>query len=265
MIEPEVCSPSKHQSFSCYTKKNIRTMKHAFNKTRSKINKIVVDKTSSIWKELNSKLTMCKKESCWAKELRLNYENRFAPKSPSSWQSNPNEWLSSDDITAVLEQYENVYDDFQYLGPSPSDYFFKENGKCVWPELCNFNVNTSLKNRIGIVFNLDVHDGPGTHWVSLFINIKKKKIYYFDSTGEKIDEQNDNIMHLVDQIKAQDNRFTLIQNHPIEHQFGNTECGMYTLFFIITMLKTNNYKYFKTAHVFPDKEMKRLRKKYFNT
>jgi hypothetical protein len=72
-------------------------------------------------------------------------------------------------------------------------------------------------------------------------------------------------MHFVEQIKTQDSRFKLIQNHPVEHQFGNTECGMYTLFFIITMLKTNNYGYFNTSHVFPDKEMKKLRKKYFNS
>jgi hypothetical protein len=259
MIEPEVCSPSKHQKFSCYTKKNLYNLKQAYNKTRS--NKIIAGKTSHIWKDLQKNLSQCKKESCWAKELKLNYENRFAPKSPVSWKKNPIEWLSSDEITSVLKQYEKVYPDFRYIGPSPSDYFIKEAGICVWQDLCEFNVNTSKHNRIGVVFNLDEHNGPGTHWVSMFINIKKRKIYYFDSTGDVIHE---NIMHFVNQIKKQDSRFALIQNHPVEHQFGNTECGMYTLFFIITMLRTNNYSYFNTSHVFPDKEMKRLRKKYFN-
>lgn len=261
MIEPEVCAPSKHPSFSCYTKKNLHNLKHVYNKTRS--NKIVAGKTSHIWKELKKKLPQCKKESCWAKKLELNYDNQFAPKSPVSWKTNPTEWLSSDEITSVLKQYEKAYTDFKYIGPSPSDYFFKEeDGLCVWEDLCKFNVKTSLHNRIGVVFNLDEHSGEGTHWVSMFINIKKRKIYYFDSTGDEIHE---NIMHFVDQIKKQDNRFKLIQNHPVEHQFGNTECGMYTLFFIITMLKTNNYGYFNTSHVFPDKEMKKLRKKYFNS
>jgi hypothetical protein len=30
--------------------------------------------------------------------------------------------------------------------------------------------------------------------------------------------------------------FKFYQNYPFEHQMGNTECGMYSLFFMITML-----------------------------
>ena len=28
-------------------------------------------------------------------------------------------------------------------------------------------------NKIGIIFNLDKHDESGSHWVSMFINIKE--------------------------------------------------------------------------------------------
>ena len=31
-------------------------------------------------------------------------------------------------------------------------------------------------------------------------------------------------------------------NHPVEHQEKNTECGMYSLYFIIKMLQGGNYK-----------------------
>ena len=31
------------------------------------------------------------------------------------------------------------------------------------------------KTKIGIIFNTDPHDKPGQHWISMFINIKKKK------------------------------------------------------------------------------------------
>ena len=97
-----------------------------------------------------------------------------------------------------------------------------------------------------------------------FMDLVKKIMYYFDSTGVSMKEE-PHIYKFYEKVKGQDPAYKLVENHPVEHQFGNTECGMYTLFFMITMLKTNNYKYFKTAHVFPDKEMKRLRKKYFNT
>ena len=39
------------------------------------------------------------------------------------------------------------------------------------------------KNKIGIVLNLDEHDGKGSHWVSVFIDLQKKFIFYFESTG----------------------------------------------------------------------------------
>ena len=64
----------------------------------------------------------------------------------------------------------------------------------------------------------------------------------------------------------------------IEHQFGNTECGMYSLYFIITLLKSeteNGEKLtgYKEKYIFfkdknrriPDKYVFNFRKKYFNS
>ena len=55
-------------------------------------------------------------------------------------------------------------------------------------ELCKIDI-TSLKKRgvctIGIVLNLDPHDMPGIHWVSMFINLNENKIDYFDSFGDE--------------------------------------------------------------------------------
>ena len=263
MVKPEICSPlhKKNKKYTCYSNSKLYQLKNKYNRTYKQ--KINANTPLEIWKELESKLKKCDKESCWAKELNVDADDVFAPKSPSSWKKNKNEWLSSIEITNVLEQYEKAYPHFKYIGASPSDYFFKEeDGQCVWPELCELNVNNTPYKDIGIVFNLDEHDGAGTHWVSMFIDVRKKRIYYFDSAGEKIDK---NIKHLVTQIQNQDSRYTFIENHPKEHQFKNTECGMYTLFFIITMLKTHNYDYFKGKPSFPDEKIEKLRKKYFNS
>jgi len=263
-IEPEICSPiyrKTHKRYSCYTSQHLRELKKNNNMSRKQ--KIKSVSPVGIWKELNTVLQECKKESCWAKQLGLKFNDVFAPTMPSSWKSNEDEWLSSTDITSVLRQYEKAYPEFKYLGPSPSDYYAKEaDGSCVWQDICDFNVTTTRHKYIGIVFNLDTHEGPGTHWVSMFVDITKKIIYYFDSTGEDIHE---NIRHLVDQIQGQDSGFKLITNYGIEHQFGNTECGVYTLFFIITMLKTHNYGFFNGKKTFPDKKMLKLRKKIFNS
>ena len=263
MVKPEICSPlhKKSKKYSCYDDTHLYQLKHKYNRTYKK--KINANTPLEIWKELNSKLSKCKTESCWSKELSVPADNVFAPKSPTSWKKNDDEWLSSIEITDVLSQYEKAYPTFKYIGASPSDYFFKEeDGQCVWPELCNLNVNTTLYKDIGIVFNLDEHDGNGTHWVSIFIDVRKKVIYYFDSAGEKIDE---NIEQLVFQIQKQDSKYKFIENYPKEHQFKNSECGMYALFFIITMLKTHNYDYFIGKSTFPDEKIQKLRKKYFNS
>ena len=57
------------------------------------------------------------------------------------------------------------------------------NGECVWPELCNFDIEEYANhgvNKIGISLNLDPHDKGGSHWVSLFVDLKKKFIFYLN-------------------------------------------------------------------------------------
>ena len=93
----------------------------------------------------------------------------------------------------VMKQYENTYKCFEFIGPSPIDYDeHLAYGECVWEELCKFSLQDNIKRKktkIGIIFNLDNHNQEGSHWVALFINIKKKEIYYLDSYGEKIPKQ----------------------------------------------------------------------------
>ena len=48
-----------------------------------------------------------------------------------------------------------------------------------------------------------------------------------------------------------------------EHQQTESECGMYSLYFIIQMLKDRGVTYFLKNKI-PDKEVFELRKKYFN-
>jgi len=218
---------------------------------------------------------VCDKESCWLKQSFVNNKDRkkmmyaFAPVAPSSWKKKPNEWLSSTEISDVMNQYEHAYKCFEFMGPSPIDYDTRKvYGQCIWQELCQFNLKEQIekgKKKIGIVFNLDPHYMPGSHWVSMFINVKKKFIYYFDSAGQPIPNQ---LMKLVNEItkqgKALDINFKFDQNYPVEHQYGNTECGIYALYFIVHMLEDKiNSNYLKT-HILKDKYIEKFRKIYFN-
>lgn len=275
---------------SCIPDDILIQIRNEYNKDHPD-NQIISTHLNEIWYELKKRLH-CKSEKCWLNELdneelkRKLKKTIFAPEEPPEWKHNPDEWLSNYDIAAVLKQYaeSNKYKYFAFIEPVPIDFDAKPsdmNGKCVEPELCDFTLNEYIKNKktkIGIIFNLDKHDEDGSHWVSLFIDLDDKFIMYFDSAGDKIQPE---IETLVDRILKQANELNIqltFDKTRIEHQFGNTECGMYSLYFIITLLKgetensekLNGYKekydFFKDKNRrIPDKYVFNFRKKYFNS
>jgi hypothetical protein len=239
---------------------------------------IVATTYPGIWKELKERMKpVCQEnESCWLKqdfvekrESESIQESDFAPVAPDEWHENPNAWLSSDDITNVMKQYEKTYKCFKFIGPSPID-FDKETsgGKCVWPELCRFNLQNYVNKgifKIGISFNTDTNDGPGEHWVSVFIHVKKGIIFYYDSAGYRVPKQIDVFCkRVIDQAKQLNINMHFDQNHPVSHQYENTECGIYSIFFLVHMLEDKITPEYLKTHVIRDEYMEMFRQIYFN-
>ena len=274
------CSPkpkSEMNNFTCYTNKSLYKLRDLWN-DRHPDAKIVSNSPKEIHRLLTNKLSnVCNKESCWLKRqtdfgpVSSDMADSFAPESPPEWKNNPNEWLSSEDIIKVMKQYEKAYKCFDFIGPSPIDFDTRKlYGECVWDELCNFSLKDQIKNgktKIGIIFNTDPHNKPGQHWISMFINIKKKKIFFFDSTG---DEPLPQIMALVNRIKEQGLglkhkiNFVFDSNEGVVHQYGNTECGIYSLFFIVHMLEDKTTEHYLKTHILKDDYMNKFRHIYFN-
>jgi hypothetical protein len=173
--------------------------------------------------------------------LRHQIDNYiFAPDSPPEWDTNPNEWLTNYDILDVLNQYEIAYPQFLFLGPSPIDFDKKINATCVERSLCQFSVKKCLadgKPKVGIIFNTDPHNKGGSHWISMFIDLEESFVFYFDSAGDEIPDEiavfRDRV---IQEAFAESLTLKYYDNDGRQHQRGNTECGMYSLFFIITML-----------------------------
>lgn len=343
------CSPEvKHKtvnSSTCYTPDVLIKIKDAYNKSHSREEYIPWSNPQEIWRTLNKRLVNCSKEDCWLstikdKALAKHYKDViFAPEHPPEWIKNPNEWLTDLDISNVMKQYEKTYTNFKFIGPSPIDFDSRvKRGKlpwakpgnsddevCVWEELCHLDISKLLRRgitQIGMVFNLDRYDEPGSHWVSLYISLgergkmkktrggtpnvyiqwpnlvedstggsKKHKIYekegpfvfYFDSTGREAPSE---IKELINRIKDQCAKLSppmklmSYNNNGKDHQKSNTECGMYSLFFIITMLSNKmedaetpngeleldfdkKITLFRDATI-PDKYVEIYRHKYFN-
>lgn len=282
------CSPAVEKTKvknSCYTPHILMQIRNAYNASHSDKEKIHVTDPVKIWEILNQRLVHCKKEDCWLNQITdANLRKRidryiFAPDRPYEWSKNPNEWLSNYDILNVLEQYEETYKHFHFIGPTPIDFDkVLQSRQCVTNELCHFHLKSLIdkgKTKIGVVFNLDRHDQSGSHWVSLFIDVEGRFLFYFDSAGSRCPKA---IYTLVKRIREQalvmGHKYRFYQNYPKTHQYSNTECGVYSLFFIITMLtdKTafsphltlhDKLKLFQ-SHRIPDKYIERYRHVYFN-
>jgi len=278
-LKKELCSPKNNEdsrSFTCYTDEQLNKLKDLWN-ARYQDNQIKSNSSIEIWKFLKNNLSdKCDVESCWLRRKFVENDlenvllNRvFAPYAPESWNHNINEWLSSVDITKVMKQWETKYKCFSFIGPSPID--FDEQmlyGECVWDELCNFNLVDYIKKdktKLGFIFNTDPHYKHGRHWISMFINIKKKYIYFFDSNGNTIPKQ---IKYLVKRIMKQGENinihFNFFENAPFVHQKKDSECGMYSLYFIIELLRDNKTPEYFSSNRVSDNEMEQKRNQYFN-
>ena len=269
------CGPTQEKDFTCYTTNAIIKLRDSWN-TRHPDAIINSDDVKVIWEALKTALgSVCNKESCWLRQLGASSTkdlfNYFAPESPKTWNKNPHEWLSSVDITKVMKQYEDAFPFFEFIGPSPIDFDKTPKGEpsCVYEELCNFDIKTYFnpannKNKIGIIFNTDPHYLSGSHWISLFINIKQQFIFFFDSTGDPPSKEiNKFAKKIMKQGKEIGINFKYIVNNK-QHQKSNTECGIYSLFMITNLLKETKTPNDFLSSMFTDKEMTQFRQIFFN-
>jgi hypothetical protein len=271
------CHPSlkkyskKVLEHSCLTSETLTILKNTFNKHNPE-KKIETTEPKEIWNNLYHKIPNCDKETCWLNYIpdkNLEYKLKkelFTPFQPSDWKKNKNAWLSNLDIEDVLKQYQQAYSPkFLLLGPTPIDFDTKRNnGQCVWNELCQLSLSNQYEKgirKIGIIYNLDTHRGSGTHWVSMFIELPddddnadnpkhKPFIFYFNSTAQGVPTE---INKLIKRLQKQFMNFKGIhlpvyKNNKKQHQRSNSECGMYSLFFIITCLT-------RKTDLIPDKKL----------
>ena len=90
----------------------------------------------------------------------------------------------------------------------------------------------------------------------------KGYIYYFDSNADKTPKE---VTNLINTIESQANSLGInlkIITNKTRHQRGDTECGIYVLYIITTLLKTNMKPLF-TKRI-PDKVIEEFRKIFFN-
>lgn len=283
------CGPAAEKErageYTCLSGDMLRKLAEAYNKQagHAQIDVSPDIPPETLWRELQRAMweKKCSDEQCWIKELHPTHAQEMrkmhAPYAPVQWLKNENEWLSSTDIEKVMKQYENDNDDFEFIGPSPINYAddsIYDKGKCVCQNLCKFSAKKTIeekkKSKIGIIFNLDREKDKGSHWVSMFVDIQDKdvNVYYFDSTGRGPPPPVQELQHTFEKQFKDMHRNTHFHVSETPHQVHNTECGVYALYFITTMLKDTSMweKQFspKERKRIPDEEMTKFRYEFFN-
>lgn len=292
-IDDTRCAPTKeYKDGSCFEYDSLVKIASSFNnKYRNNQIKISKDKNKLV-KEIESKLKReCDDQTCWLKQnftreiLDESMKNTFRPKGPTK----KNAWLSTSDIDKVMEQYHEKYHNFMYLGTVPSDF---ERIPILNFRDMNFDsILKSGKSKLGMVINLDEHTEGGSHWVALYIDLKKNIVYFFDSFGKKpirnikkfinrvvkymykkIFGTNMPIKYLDKALKKYERLSKPVQEalkkvdirfNTIQHQKANTECGVYSINFILRILKGDSFDEIVNNPV-SDNEMEECREKYFS-
>ncbi len=173
--------------------------------------------------------------------------NVFRPEGPQG----KFEWLSTLDINNVLAQYEERYPDFKFLGAVPID--FDDLDYLPFKKLSFDDLTKSGINRIGAIFNLDEHYKSGSHWVSLFSDLKKGQVYFSDSCGSAVPKRVVTFMNRIVKYLEEKGIDTDVKHNRTRHQRGNSECGVYSINFILRLLKGKTFEHITRKRLSDDK------------
>lgn len=105
---------------------------------------------------------------------------------------------------------------------------------------CDVHPKINNKPEFYIIFNLSKHNETGSHFVCLYSN--KKNIFYFDSFGEKL--KNEEINNFVKNQKGK------IKENTVKIQCDQSDfCGFFCLGFLISKkMKLPQSKFFSKFH-----------------
>lgn len=212
-----------------------------------------------LWRSIHKRLgKLCDQESCWIDlELINSIQDKdilekikyftFKPK----MNKNRRSWLSTKNINDVMQQYQEFDKTFKFLGALPSDFYTQI--KFDYKQLNRFK-------KIGIVFNLDTHDKPGSHWVAFFIDNVQKQYDFFDSTGKPPNKHIDKFIDMLLGVGVISG-YSYLQNTSV-HQTKNSECGIYSMYYIIQRLLGKSFNSIANT-VIKDDDMNRFRDHLF--
>jgi len=247
------CNPStlKETRTTCLPYEMLDHLRRAWNERfPSHAIPSTIRRKEELWTALRSRLHRqyeCATEYCAVQKLGAppGASAYFRPKQPANWATAKrpeDQWHDTLTIADVMEQYEKANPHFEFVGPVPIDFDEKLPGgwgKCVVDELCSLDLHAQRRRgttSIGVIFNLDPHDKPGSHWVCSYIDLVGCTAYYYDSYGLPPCAE---IRRFLRRCREQGCKQILWND--VRHQRKSSECGTYCMYIIIMMLKGHSF------------------------
>lgn len=261
---PPHCAPNVNSSldYTCFDKAELEAIAKAYNQyARNKPNHRPIHETGAskkeLWQAIYDRLKpYCNYEHCWVDQgfiklipnRDLLNKIRFFTFKPK-FTKTENNWLSTNDITNVLKQYENFDLSFHYAGTFPSDFY----------KVFSFDWDTLFaSSKSALVLNLDKHDEPGSHWVAVFVDNLHRTVELFDSTGVPPPRE---IKTIMKKIMRRATNYKYLENK-IVHQKEDGECGVYAAYYVIQRILGRSFQDIST-HVISDSQIRQFRSVIF--
>jgi hypothetical protein len=161
-----------------------------------------------------------------------------------------------------MNQYEKVHADFSFLGAVTMDF-----DKIPQLGIADLDLEKEYNNgkkRFGIIFNLDEHWQSGSHWVAAFIDLEKGINIFNDSYGIAPTPEVRKLLRKFSKFSEQKLGIRAEATHnKTKHQQGGSECGMYSLNFIISLLEGKPLDNLTETKI-PDAQVNKLRPIFFH-
>jgi hypothetical protein len=242
---------------SCFTWQSLARIARRYNEANPQDKIVLYRNREQLWKAIKKRLPQCSDEKCWTKAEFLRADDRtelsqdFKPPLPRGKYT----WLSTEDIDRVLHGYEKAFPKFKFLGAHPMDFqTYNERFKPL-QEIVTACAR-GIKN-IGMVLNLDKSNDPGSHWVALHFECPSKTMEFFDSYGERATKD---IMQFYELLRSQG---WMYKQNKYQHQFKNSECGVYSIHFIVKRLLGQPFEQ-TVSDVISDAQMNAYRAEFFD-
>ena len=271
------CAPNKKfEDGSCIPLNILVAMAEAYNKDHpnDKIQLSTRHETLNpkykryLVKQFKKKLSdKCDNQQCWSRQGFMKHLNdkmkedlkteTFRPKGPNGKFT----WLNTLNIDDVMGQYEEKYKEFKFLGAVPID--FDKLPEYGIKELNFKELMDKGKTKLGVIFNTDPHYKSGQHWIAMYADLTKGECYYFDSYGMAPEKEVKILMNRISKFIKSTGKEPIVDYNKMQHQKEGSECGVYSMAFILRLLKGDGFKVFQETRI-SDEEINQCRKYYFS-